>query len=121
MSKKKWNTPKVDKSTNVELESKPMVDDTVVSDITLEVKEDAVVSDTTLEVKEDIVVSDTTLEVKEDIVVSDTTLEVKDDIPRIEFSKETLQELLKNVKENHNLTFQGLFIYYLEDMISKLQ
>ena len=108
MSKKKWNTPKVDKSTNVELESKPMVDDTVVSDITLEVKEDAVVSDTTLEVKED-------------IVVSDTTLEVKDDIPRIEFSKETLQELLKNVKENHNLTFQGLFIYYLEDMISKLQ
>ena len=77
MSKKKWNTPKVDKST--------------------------------------------TLEVKEDTVVSDTTLEVKEDIPRIKFSKETLQELLKDVKENDNLTFQGLYIYYLEDMISKLQ
>ena len=95
MSKKKWNTPKVDKSTSVELESKPMVDNTVVSD--------------------------TTLELKEDTVVSDTTLEVKEDIPRIKFSKETLQELLKDVKENDNLTFQGLYIYYLEDMISKLQ
>ena len=33
--------------------------------------------------------------------------------------KETLQKLLEKVKADHNFIFQGLFVMYLEDMISK--